>query len=160
MLPFNLVWMRRCISCQCDAPWLFTSTSLTPALLVQMKRISVLIMRRSARLLAAAVAGLMKHLNRDAPGQRNSVMADGGICTGFQPYHTIFEEGIADICGADMAAGFKCQVTQGGSTLGAAAVAAAAHSYMGAVGGTRTPPVRKSSSYGTSPFPSRRVTAQ
>ncbi len=132
-----------------------------PALLMQMKRISVLIMQRSAKLLAAAVAGLMKHLRRDAPGQRNSVMADGGIFTGFQPYQTIFEEGIADICGADVAAGFKCQVTQGGSTMGAAAVAAAAHSYMGAVGGTRTPPVSKSSSsYGTSPFPSRRVTQQ
>ena len=128
---------------------------------MQMKLISVLIMRRSAKLLAAAVAGLMKHLNRDAPGQRNSVMADGGIFTGFQPYQTIVEEGIADICGPDVAAGFKCQVTQGGSTMGTAAVAAAAHSYMGAVGGTRTPPVSKSSSsYGTSPFPSRRVTAQ
>ena len=124
----------------------------------QVKQVSMLLMRRSARLLAAVVAGILQHLQRDKPWQHNVVMADGGIFTGFTPYSGLVEEAITEMYGPELAANFNCQVTDSGSTMGAAAVAAAATSYMGSVGDTKTLPVRKASSAYGSSFPSRRTT--
>ncbi|BDA45066.1 Hexokinase-1 [Coccomyxa sp. Obi] len=125
----------------------------------EVKEICAMVTVRSARLVAAAVCGIMRHLGRDqgdpaggAP-TRTCIAVDGGIFVRYGFYRELLKQGVRDILGDAVADQFELRVVAGGSAFGAACVAAATHSYMRSVGNDLRPPLppRK--------FPARRPSA-
>ncbi|KAK9908508.1 hypothetical protein WJX75_008860 [Coccomyxa subellipsoidea] len=131
--------------------------SISPQDRKEVKEICAMVTVRSARLVAAAVCGIMRHLGRDegdpegGPPPRTCIAVDGGIFVRYGFYRELLKQGVRDILGDAVADQFDLRVVAGGSAFGAACVAAAKHSYMCSMGldeGRSSLPPRK--------FPPRR----
>lgn len=72
---------------------------------VQVKEICSLVSVRSARLIAAAICGIIVHLQRDKPKQegqpppRNCVAVDGGVLVRYKFYRELLVQGVRDALG-------------------------------------------------------------
>lgn len=70
-----------------------------------MKQICSLVSIRSARLIAAAICGMIAHLQRDKPkepGQpppRNCIAVDGGVLVRYKFYRELLVQGVREILG-------------------------------------------------------------
>ncbi|KAK9825122.1 hypothetical protein WJX81_000028 [Elliptochloris bilobata] len=124
----------------------------------EVRQVCVLVRERSARLIAAMIAGILRHLHRDRPrtagGElpRTVVAVDGGVFVRHADYRAEVLAGVRDILGDAVADRFSLKVVEAGSPFGAACVAAAADSYMRVAGGSLNfrPPVHKLPAVGQS----------
>ena len=127
---------------------------------MQAKEICFLVTRRSAQLIAAAIIGILRHIEHHKPQQnketkeegpvKHIVAVDGGVFAHFGLYRDLLCEAVKDIAGNDLATRFHLNRTEGGAGFGAAALAAASYKYDKAMGKIQdsNPPLRK--------FPPRR----
>eukprot|EP00887_Chlorella_sp_A99_P006231 scaffold3.g6231.t1 len=95
------------------------------------RRVCELVAVRSARLAAAAVAGVLKHTGAcggpGAPaGQRVVVAVDGSLFAKYPKYKDLLQDALGELCRAEAAATIELQLAQDGSVLGAAVLACAA----------------------------------
>ena len=72
---------------------------------VQVKQICSLVSVRSARLIAAAICGIISHLQRDKPKHegerppRNCVAVDGGVLVRYRFYRELLVQGVRETLG-------------------------------------------------------------
>ena len=72
---------------------------------LQVKQICSLVSVRSARLIAAAMCGILAHLQRDKPRQegqappRSCVAVDGGVLVRYKFYRELLVQGVREILG-------------------------------------------------------------
>ncbi|GAB2277051.1 Hexokinase-3 [Dionaea muscipula] len=112
-----------------------------------------IITRRAARLAAAGIVGILKKIGRDGSGgvagggrvkggpsgsgaiiMRRSVVAiEGGLYTGYTFFREYLNEAVAEILGEEFAPYVTLQVTEDGSGIGAALLAASQSSVAAAV---------------------------
>lgn len=94
-----------------------------------------LVCLRSARLCAAAIAGVLKRIGhpggngtagQDVPVPRVVVAVDGSVFAKYPKYRQRLGAALADVCGQAAAASIEMQLAQDGSVLGAAFLAVAA----------------------------------
>ena len=73
--------------------------------ILQVKQICSLVSVRSARLIAAAMCGILAHLQRDKPRQegeappRSCVAVDGGVLVRYKFYRELLVQGVREILG-------------------------------------------------------------
>lgn len=98
--------------------------------------------RRAARLAAAGIIGILKKIGRDGSGgitgfrnrsdskiKRSVVAIEGGLYTSYTLFREYLHEGLNDILGEDVAKHVILKVTEDGSGIGAALLAASYSSY-------------------------------
>ena len=103
---------------------------------------------RSAQLTAAAIVGILRHIERSQdhvsdPTPRNIIAVEGGIFSRFHLYRTLVHSAVRHISGDKFATNFELKLTEGGAAFGAAAIAAAGFRYdqvMGHVEDNKAPP--------------------
>ncbi|CAK0784341.1 hypothetical protein CVIRNUC_007545 [Coccomyxa viridis] len=111
--------------------------------LQEVKQICSLVSVRSARLIAAAMCGILAHLQRDKPRQegeappRSCIAVDGGVLVRYKFYRELLVQGVREILGDAVADQFQLKVVPGGSAFGAACMAAATTGYMKSMGSPR-----------------------
>ena len=72
---------------------------------VQVKQICSLVSVRSARLIAAAICGIIMHLQRDKPKHegepppRNCIAVDGGVLVRYRFYRELLVQGVRETLG-------------------------------------------------------------
>ena len=72
---------------------------------VQVKQICSLVSVRSARLIAAAICGIITHLQRDKPKHegepppRNCIAVDGGVLVRYRFYRELLVQGVRETLG-------------------------------------------------------------
>lgn len=77
----------------------------TKGMCAQVKQICSLVSVRSARLIAAAICGILVHLQRDRPRQegqpppRNCIAVDGGVLVRYKFYRELLVQGVREILG-------------------------------------------------------------
>lgn len=105
-------------TCSPDLPDTTSRCTLTSPVRAQVKEVCTLVTRRSARLIAAALCGILRHLHRDrvppdgeeggpaaplgATGRsppRTCVAVDGGIFVRYGFYRELLRQGVRDILG-------------------------------------------------------------
>ena len=105
------------------------------------RRVCHLVARRSARLLATAVASLLCQIGRDGSGEAAAatgaapvaVAVDGGVFEHYALYRAYVEAGLIDLLGPAAAASIALNRVRDASSRGAAFLAAAAdHAELGA----------------------------
>ncbi|XP_054798881.1 hexokinase-3-like [Prosopis cineraria] len=97
---------------------------------------------RAARLAAAGIVGILKKIGRDGSGgitgfrskseskiRRSVVAIEGGLYTSYTLFREYLHEGLNDILGEDIAKHIILKVTEDGSGIGAALLAASYSSY-------------------------------
>ena len=78
---------------------------IMPALPVQVKQICSLVSVRSARLIAAAICGIIMHLQRDKPKHegeplpRTCIAVDGGVLVRYRFYRELLVQGVRETLG-------------------------------------------------------------
>ncbi|CAL9018439.1 unnamed protein product [Prunus brigantina] len=98
--------------------------------------------RRAARLAAAGIVGILKKIGRDGSGgiaggrsrsdqkmRRTVVAMEGGLYTGYTMFRDYLHEALTEILGEDIAQHVIIKVTEDGSAMGAALLAASHSSY-------------------------------
>ncbi|KAJ8751192.1 hypothetical protein K2173_016373 [Erythroxylum novogranatense] len=93
--------------------------------------------RRAARLAAAGIAGILKKIGRDGSGRSRSdtkmrrtvVAIEGSLYTRYTMFREYLQEALYEILGEDVFAHVILKVTEDGSGLGAALIAASHSSY-------------------------------
>lgn len=106
-------------------------------------RICDVVTRRAARLAAAGIVGILKKIGRDGSGgitglrsrsdykmKRSVVAIEGGLYEGYTMFREYLHEGLNEILGEDVAKHVILQVTEDGSGIGAALLAASHSSYI------------------------------
>lgn len=102
--------------------------------------------RRAARLAAAGIVGILKKIGRDGSGgvtggrvrvndskmQRTVISIEGGLYTSYGAFKEYLHEAVAEILGEDVAPYVILKVSEDGSGIGAALVAAS-HSQENSV---------------------------
>ncbi|KAL6853455.1 hypothetical protein ACP4OV_019484 [Aristida adscensionis] len=94
-----------------------------------------IVTRRAARLAAAGIAGILKKLGRDGSGvpssgrtreqlKQSAVAIEGGLYQGYPVFREYLEEALVEILGEEVAQTVKLRVTEDGSGIGAALLAA------------------------------------
>ncbi|XP_062230965.1 hexokinase-7-like [Phragmites australis] len=85
---------------------------------------------RSARLAAAGIVGILRKIGRGVPGdERRSVVAiDGGLFEHYTEFRQCLESTLVELLGEEASRSVAVKLTKDGSGLGAALIAAAAHS--------------------------------
>lgn len=103
------------------------------------RRVCHLVARRSARLLATAIASLLRQIGRDGLVEATSsassvaVAVDGGVYEHYTLYRNYVKAGLIDLLGASAAASIALNRVRDASSRGAAFLAAAAdHAELGA----------------------------
>ncbi|XP_010273376.1 PREDICTED: hexokinase-3-like, partial [Nelumbo nucifera] len=107
-------------------------------------RICDVVTRRAARLAAAGIVGILKKIGRDGSGgimsgrtksgetssrkRRTVVAIEGGLYTSYSLFREYLNEAVAEILGEEMAPYVVLKVSEDGSGIGAALLAAS-HSY-------------------------------
>nr|GMD17717.1 hexokinase-3-like [Ipomoea batatas] len=100
--------------------------------------------RRAARLAAAGIVGILKKIGRDGTGgiasgklrsgssssrmKRTVVAIEGGLYTSYTSFREYLNEAVAEILGEEVSSLVTITVTEDGSGIGAALLAAALHS--------------------------------
>ncbi|KAL2329197.1 hypothetical protein Fmac_022624 [Flemingia macrophylla] len=97
--------------------------------------------RRAARLAAAGIVGILKKIGRDGSGgitggrrsdmkmKRTVVAVEGGLCSSYTLFREYLHEALNEILGEDIAKHVILKVTEDGSGIGAALLAASHSSY-------------------------------
>ncbi|KAH1219888.1 Hexokinase-3 [Glycine max] len=97
--------------------------------------------RRAARLAAAGIVGILKKIGRDGSGgiaggrrsdmkmKRTVVAIEGGLYSSYTLFRDYLHEALNDILGEDIARHVILKVTEDGSGVGAALLAASHSSY-------------------------------
>ncbi|OAY68609.1 Hexokinase-3 [Ananas comosus] len=94
-------------------------------------RVCDIVTRRAARLAAAGIVGILKKIGRDGSGrsrsksQRTSVAIEGGLYTGYSNFRDYLNEAVVEILGEEVARNVILRVSEDGSGIGAALLAAA-----------------------------------
>lgn len=101
-----------------------------------------MVTRRAARLAAAGIVGILKKIGRDGSGgitgvrsrsdlkiKRSVVAIEGSLYTGYTLFREYLHEGLNEILGEDVAKHVILKVTEDGSGIGAALLAASHSSY-------------------------------
>ncbi|KAG8053977.1 hypothetical protein GUJ93_ZPchr0001g31016 [Zizania palustris] len=98
-----------------------------------------IVTRRAARLAAAGIAGILKKLGRDGSGaamsggggrgtrgqpRRTAVAIEGGLYQGYPVFREYLDEAMLEILGEEVARSVTLRVTEDGSGVGAALLAA------------------------------------
>lgn len=105
-------------------------------------KICDVVTRRAARLAAAGIVGILKKIGRDGSGgissgrsrsdirmRRTVVAIEGGLYSSYTLFREYLHEALADILGDDIAQHVTLKVTEDGSGIGAALLAASHSSY-------------------------------
>lgn len=105
-------------------------------------RVCDVVTRRAARLAAAGIVGILKKIGRDGTGgitsgrsrsdvkmRRTVVAIEGGLYTSYKMFREYLHEALNEILGEDVAQHVILKVTEDGSGIGAALLAAAYSSY-------------------------------
>lgn len=100
-------------------------------------RICDVVTRRAARLVAAGILGILKKMGRDGTGgiagvrsrtdvniKRTVVAVEGGLYTNYTMFREYLHEALTEILGEDIAKHVILRVTEDGSGIGAALLAA------------------------------------
>ncbi|KAL6897855.1 hypothetical protein ACP4OV_006814 [Aristida adscensionis] len=89
-----------------------------------------IVTRRSARLAAAGIVGILRKIGRCVPGdERRSVVAiDGGLFEHYTEFRQCLESTLVELLGEEASTSLAVKLTKDGSGLGAALIAAA-HSH-------------------------------
>ncbi|KAM0912806.1 hypothetical protein ACQ4PT_012604 [Festuca glaucescens] len=87
--------------------------------------------RRSARLAAAGIVGIIRKIGRGTPGdKRKTVVAiDGGLFEHYAKFRQCLESTLAELLGEEASKSVSVKLTKDGSGLGAALIAAAHSQY-------------------------------
>ena len=96
-----------------------------------------MVTRRAARLVAAGILGILKKMGRDGTGgitgvrsrtdvniKRTVVAVEGGLYTNYTMFREYLHEALIEILGEDIAKHVILKVTEDGSGIGAALLAA------------------------------------
>lgn len=108
----------------------------------------LLVTKRSAQLTAAAILGILTHIERSqrhggSQMPRNIVAVEGRVFSKFELYRNLVHDAIRDISGDAFASKLELKLTHGGGGFGAAVLAAACYNYdknMGHVEDSAAPP--------------------
>lgn len=105
-------------------------------------KICDVVTRRAARLAAAGIVGILKKIGRDGSGgissgrsrsdirmRRTVVAIEGGLYSSYTLFREYLHEALTDILGDDIAQHVILKVTEDGSGIGAALLAASHSSY-------------------------------
>lgn len=105
-------------------------------------KICDVVTRRAARLAAAGIVGILKKIGRDGSGgissgrsrsdirmRRTVVAIEGGLYSSYTLFREYLHEALTDILGDDIAQHVILMVTEDGSGIGAALLAASHSSY-------------------------------
>ncbi|KAL9458660.1 hypothetical protein AB3S75_007514 [Citrus x aurantiifolia] len=105
-------------------------------------KICDVVTRRAARLAAAGIVGILKKIGRDGSGgissgrsrsdirmRRTVVAIEGGLYSSYTLFREYLHEALTDILGDDIAQHVRLMVTEDGSGIGAALLAASHSSY-------------------------------
>lgn len=100
-------------------------------------RVCDVVTRRAARLAAAGIVGILKKIGRDGSGgstggrtrndvkvRRSVVAIEGGLYTSYTMFREYLHEALSEILGEDIARHVILKVTEDGSGIGAALLAA------------------------------------
>ncbi|XP_019057839.1 PREDICTED: hexokinase-4-like isoform X4 [Tarenaya hassleriana] len=103
---------------------------------LRMRRIVVrvcdAVTRRAGRLGAAGIAGILKKMGREEGNSRSVVAIEGGLYASYKKFREYLKEGLEEILGRDFVArNVVLKITEDGSGLGAALLAAAAAEEVG-----------------------------
>jgi hexokinase len=118
------------------------AATVSPADRALIRDAAACLLRRAARLTAAGVAGVLKHIAAARSGgvgvgalaDRLVIAADGAMLRRGGRFQDELRQGLDDVLGADAAARVDLTVPDGGPCLGAAALAAAAAGAAAAMG--------------------------
>jgi hexokinase len=90
-----------------------------------------IVTRRSARLAAAGIVGIIRKIGRGAPGdKRKTVIAiDGGLFEHYAKFRQYLESALVELLGEEASKSVSVKLTKDGSGLGAALIAAAHSKY-------------------------------
>lgn len=99
-------------------------------------RVCDVVARRAARLAAAGIVGILKKIGRDGSGgvasgrtkgrpRRTVVAIEGGLYANYSMFREYLNEAVAEILGEEVAQNVILRVTEDGSGIGAALLAAA-----------------------------------
>lgn len=91
-----------------------------------------IVTKRSARLAAAGIVGILRKIGRGVPGdERRSVVAiDGGLFEHYTAFRECLESTLVELLGEEAARSVAVKLTKDGSGLGAALIAAAHTQYQ------------------------------
>lgn len=95
----------------------------------QVQEVCRLVCERSARLLAAGMAALLRQMGRDGseePAPRTAVVIDGGVAKHYTQHRELLRVGLRDLLGGSAAARVALTTVRDASSMGAAYLAAAA----------------------------------
>lgn len=108
-----------------------------------MVKVCDVVTRRAARLAAAGIAGILKKIGRDGSGgitggrsrsdsrmRRTVVAIEGALYTSYAMFREYLHEALTEILGEDVAQHVVLKVTEDGSGIGAALLAAS-HPWCG-----------------------------
>jgi hexokinase len=87
-----------------------------------------IVAKRSARLAAAGIVGILRKIGRAVPGgeRRRSVVAiDGGLFEHYAAFRRCMESTLVELLGEEAARSVAMKLTKDGSGVGAALIAAA-----------------------------------
>lgn len=107
-----------------------TDTSLETRKMVV--EICDIVTRRSARLAAAGIVGILRKIGRGVPGdKRKSVIAiDGGLYEHYTEFRQCLETTLTELLGEEASKSVAVKLANDGSGLGAALIAAAHSQYL------------------------------
>jgi hexokinase len=90
-----------------------------------------IVTRRSARLAAAGIVGIMRKIGRATPGNnsRTVIAIDGGLFEHYAKFRQCLESTLAELLGEEASKSVSVKLTKDGSGLGAALIAAAHSQY-------------------------------
>ncbi|KAK1693574.1 hypothetical protein QYE76_010271 [Lolium multiflorum] len=90
-----------------------------------------IVTRRSARLAAAGIVGIMRKIGRATPGNnsRTVIAIDGGLFEHYAKFRQCLESTLAELLGEEVSKSVSVKLTKDGSGLGAALIAAAHSQY-------------------------------
>eukprot|EP00884_Botryococcus_braunii_P000685 jgi/Botrbrau1/10617/Bobra.154_1s0007.2 len=115
-------------------------SDLTPDIRTQVRKVCKYVVERSARLEAAALAGIIIHLQSEEPSAEGAlppmtiVAVEGEIFRNSAAYVALVVRGLRDVLGPEAADHFALRVVEGGAAFGAACVAAAGFAYQSVMG--------------------------
>lgn len=100
-----------------------------------MVRVCDVVSRRAARLAAAGIVGILKKVGRDGSGglgggrskgkpRRTVVAIEGGLYAGYAVFREYLDEAVGEILGEDVAQSVVLRISEDGSGVGAALLAA------------------------------------
>jgi hexokinase len=91
-----------------------------------------IVTRRSARLAAAGIVGILRKIGRGVPGdKRKSVIAiDGGLYEHYTEFRQCLETTLTELLGEEASKSVAVKLANDGSGLGAALIAAAHSQYL------------------------------